>query len=211
MKYICISGQMRAGKNVAGSHLCSLLGFSEASFAKPVKDIFCSAFCVNSEFVERWKVIDEPPPGFTKTVRETLQFIGDGFRQANPNVWVDYAFANNPLKSCYTDGRYINELRRVKSEGGVNILLRRPSHENNCKNESEAQIKRLVDWFVVNEVPEGYVGSKLQSAPDGCELIDFFIVNDGDVPSFYSKLDKLVVPKISRREKANFCEQSSIL
>lgn len=183
---------MRAGKNITGDYICRNLGFKEASFARPVKEIFCLAFGVDMEFVERWKVVDECPPGFNKTIRQTLQFIGDGFRESNPNVWVDYAFANNPEMSCYTDGRYINELRRVKKEGGINILLRRPSHENKCENESEAQIKRLTDWFVRSGSREGKTHLD-HSAPEGCELIDFFIVNDGDVQSLYLKLERLVI------------------
>jgi hypothetical protein len=204
MKYICIGGQMRAGKNVIGDYICRRLGFTETSFAKPVKEIFCRAFGVDMDFVEKWKVREECPPGFNKTVRQTLQFIGDGFRASNPNVWVDYAFANNPVMSCYTDGRYVNELRRVKAEGGVNILLRRPSHENNCDNESEAQIKRLVDWFVANDIPEGRFSDQL-GAPEGCNFVDFFLVNDGDVRGLYAKLDRLVIPRLSPQEKAIFC------
>lgn len=199
MKYVCMAGQMRAGKNVAGAHLCRRLGLSEASFARPVKEIFCRAFGVDMDFVEKWKVRDECPPGFSKTVRQALQFIGDGFRSINPNVWVDYAFGNNPPMSCYTDGRYVNELRRVREEGGINILLRRPDHENDCENESEAQIRRLVDWFVIKGYDEGPV---VAEGPHGCEFVDFFIVNDGSVSGLCEKLDRLVVPHLRPSEMA---------
>jgi hypothetical protein len=196
MKFICAAGQMRSGKNVTGEYLCGKSGFLPASFAKPVKDIYCRAFGVDMDFVEKWKVINEPPPGFDKTVRQSLQFIGDGFRSINPNVWVDYAFSNNPEKSCYMDGRYLNELSRVRLEGGANILLWRPRHENNDSNQSEAQVKPLVDWYAERRI-EGEVGMlDRSSAPKGCELVDFFLINDGDIPSLYRKIDRLVIPKI---------------
>lgn len=193
VSFLCVAGQMRSGKNVVGDHLCSRLGFSPASFARPVKDIFCRAFVSNLEFVEAWKVKDQPPPGFKKPVRQALQFIGDGFRDINPNVWVDYAFANSPPKSCFTDGRYINELSRVRSSGGMNVLLWRPKHENKDPNESEAQIGRVVDWFVKQGHRDSRVDCRDQGAPEGCGLIDFFIVNDGTLYDLYAKIDKIVV------------------
>jgi len=196
--YLCISGQMRSGKNVTGDYICKKLNYTEASFAKPVKDIFCQAFGVDLNFVEEWKVKKENPPGFQKTVRETLQFIGDGFRNSNSNVWVDYAFKNNKIYSCYTDGRYVNELIRIRKEGGINILLRRPDYENECENESEAQIRRLVDWFVSKKIEGNVRHFSKENAPEGCFFVDFFIVNDGSVQDLYSKIDKFVIPEIKK-------------
>lgn len=193
MNFICISGQMRSGKNLAGSYICENFGFKEASFARPVKDIFCNAFGVDMDFVEKWKVIDSNPPSFTKNVRQSLQFIGDGFRQIQPDIWVDYAFLHNSKKTCFTDGRYINELSRIKAEGGINILLRRPGYENNDPNQSEAQIKKIVDWFVANSIPEGKVDFVSGEAPKGCEYIDFFIVNDGSIHEFNEKIRKILI------------------
>lgn len=185
---------MRSGKNVTGDHISQKLGIHTASFAKPVKEIFCNTFGTDMNFIEHWKVIDSPPPGFNKTVRQSLQFIGDGFRSINPNVWVDYAFQNNLKEVCYTDGRYINELNAVKKNGGFNVLLYRPSHENHDSNESEAQIKRLVDWFVDNSL-EGDVRNN-QNSIQGCELVDFFLVNNGNLNDLYSKIDNMILSKI---------------
>ena len=195
MDFVCISGQMRSGKNVVGEKICLEMGFSRASFAKPVKDIFCRAFSVDLDFVEYWKVRDEPPPGFSKPVRQALQFIGDGFRQINPNVWVDYAFHNNPKKSCFTDGRYINELAKVRLHGGFNVLLWRPGHENRDGNESEAQMGRIVDWFVSKGLPEGRVIPE-PNMPSGCDLVDFFLMNDGTLPDILRKVEKILIPEI---------------
>ena len=195
--FVCVAGQMRSGKNVVGDNICTRLGYSHSSFAKPVKDIFCRAFGVDLDFVEAWKVKDQPPPGFDKPVRQALQFIGDGFRGISPDVWVDYAFANSPPKSCFTDGRYVNELRKIRSYGGINILLWRPNYENDDKNESEAQIRRVVDWFVNQGVRDSRVQcSGSGNEPQGCELVDFFIVNDGTIYDLHTKIDRLVVPTI---------------
>lgn len=194
--FLCVAGQMRSGKNEVGDHICASLGFKGASFATPVKDIFCRAFGKDLDFVETWKVKKEPPPGFQKPVRQSLQFIGDGFRSIHSEVWVNYAFDNNPPRSCFTDGRYINELAKVRSAGGMNILLWRPDHENHDTNESEAQIKRVVDWFVSMGTPSGIIKDVPHDAPKGCEFVDFFIINDGDLPSLRKKIDDIVIPQV---------------
>ncbi len=196
MNLFCVSGQMRSGKNVTGEHIARRLSINTASFAKPVKDIFCQTFNVDMDFVEKWKVIDQPPPGFKKPVRQGLQFIGDGFRQINQDVWVDYAFKNNSLDSCYTDGRYVNELFKIKKQGGKNILLYRPTHINNDSNESEAQIKRLVDWFVSNSLEGDVRNICKEKSEQGCELVDFFIINDGSLEDLYSKVDRMILSNL---------------
>jgi hypothetical protein len=196
VNFLCVAGQMRSGKNEVGDHLCRRLGFKGASFARPVKDIFCKTFGVDMDFVEYWKVRDEAPPGFDRNVRQSLQFIGDGFRKIKPTVWVDYAFSNNPSGSCFTDGRYFNELSEIRLHGGLNILVWRPHHENHDSNESEAHMGRVVKWFVSSEIPEGRISGMCPSAPEGCGLIDFFVVNDGTISDLEDKLDRLVLSEI---------------
>ena len=169
-----------------------------ASFAKPVKQIFCDAFGKNLDFVEEWKVKKEPPENFQKPTRQALQFIGDGFRQIKDDVWVDYAMRNNPSNACFTDGRYINELKAVHKKGGKNILLWRPGYENNDPNQSEAQIKVLVDWYKERFYKTGDQGEVVRSRfdswdsrPKGAEYVDYFLINDGGISCLYKKLDEL--------------------
>jgi len=195
---ICVAGQMRSGKNVVGEYLCDNKDYVLASFAKPVKKIFCDAFGKTLDFVEEWKVEKEPPEGFSKPTRQALQFIGDGFRQIKNDVWVEYAMRNNPDNACFTDGRYINELKAVRKKGGKNILLWRPGYENDDPNESEAQIKVLVDWYKEKFFKTGQQGEISRSRfdswddkPNGAEYVDYFIINDGGISQVYDKLDEL--------------------
>jgi len=53
--------------------------WQRASFASNVKKVFCDTFDKDLDFVEKWKTNPEPPPGFSKNIRQSLQFIGDGF------------------------------------------------------------------------------------------------------------------------------------
>lgn len=190
---IAVAGQMRNGKNEIGEYICKKNNYIPVSFATPVKKIFCDAFDFDMDFVEEWKTKSEPPELFKKNVRQALQFIGDGFRQIYPDVWVDYAIRNNPECCCYLDARYINELNKIKEKDGVNILVWRPGFENNDPNQSEAQMRPILDWFIAQNL-EGYIGelSKIGS-PKGCEYIDFFIINDGSLKDLYNKVDNLIL------------------
>lgn len=197
---ICIAGQMRSGKNVVGEYLCENKNYTLASFAKPVKQIFCDAFGKNLDFVEEWKVKKEPPENFKKSIRQALQFIGDGFRQIKSDVWVEYAMRTSPNNACFTDGRYINELKAIKEQGGKNILLWRPGYENDDSNASESQIKVIVDWYKERFFKTGEQGRVIRSRfeswendphPTGVEYVDYFLINDGGISCMYKKLDEL--------------------
>lgn len=205
MKIIAIAGQMRNGKDEIGGHICKRMEFKPASFAAPVKKIFCDAFNVNIEFVEKWKIEKDPPPGFKKNVRQSLQFIGDGFRQILPDVWIDYAIRNNSDYSCFMDCRYFNEMIKVKQRGGINILVWRPSFENDDPNPSESEVKPLVDYYSHKKI-EGYV-KKLhedKSAPKNANLIDFFIINNGTLEDLYVKVDKYIITFLPLIESSKF-------
>ena len=63
-----------------------------------------------------------------KTVRELLQGIGQGLRDAiDPNLWVKILFANTEDWSNYiiADVRYPNELEAIKERDGVLIRIDR--------------------------------------------------------------------------------------
>ena len=141
MKIIGVAGQMRAGKDTISDYLTTIIGFERASFAANVKRVFCETFGVNLEFVEKWKVIPEVPPCFSSTVRQGLQQIGDGFRKIKGDIWVELVFRVLNKNIVISDGRYINELERIRKEKGLNILVWRPGYENNDPNGSEAQLK----------------------------------------------------------------------
>ena len=193
---IGVSGQARFGKDEISNFLAKKLEYSRSAFASNVKKIFCDTFNVDMEFVEKWKVIPEPPPGFDMPIRQALQFIGDGFRKIKSDVWVDLVFNSNPEKIIISDVRYCNELVSIKNNKGINILIWRPNFENNDPNQSEAQIKKLVNWFADQKI-EGRVSDlPKNSAPHGCEFIDYFIINNGTINDFFNKVEKYIIPNL---------------
>jgi len=187
-----VAGQLRQGKDVAADHIARELGLGRGAFAGSVKQAFCEYFGVDMEFVERWKVIHDPPPGFKINVRKALQFIGDGFRGIKEEVWIETFFRKSPKGVVISDVRYRNELAAVRQRGGFNMLMFRPGFLNDDPNGSESQIRRFVDRFL-EDGKEGRV-----EAEGDFGLVDFFIVNDGTIDDLYAKIDEMVIPFLKR-------------
>lgn len=174
---IGIAGQLASGKDTVADHLADVLNketnvkFKRSAFAGAVKKVFKDTFGKDLGFIERWKRINSPPPGFAKNMREALQFIGDGFRQIKPDIWLEIAMRDKDPR-VISDARYLNEANAIKQEGGFNIMIWRPGHENNDPNLSEAQIKPLIDWCSKN----------LQTGPIPKDIASTFYSNKKDVP-----------------------------
>lgn len=193
---IGVGGQFGSGKDLLCNYLAGRLNadgedsphFHRTSFASNVKRIYCEAFGVDLEFIEKWKRVDEPPPGMDMNVRKGLTFIGDGFRQIQGNIWIDMLLRGNKKNLIISDVRYINECKAVR-ENGIAILMWRPGHENNFQNRSEQELMPYVRM--------------LQNAPDGAIEdpnipFDLWIKNDGDIDSLYKKIDDLVIPHVDK-------------
>lgn len=212
-KIIGISAQMQNGKDTVADYLALKLNqnpitdndyWRRVAFAAGVKKVFKDNFNADDAFIEKWKVKQEIPEGFKKTVRKSLQFIGDGFREIQSTIWVDLLFRNEKSPIIISDVRYINELIKVKDEGGINILVWRPGFENNDPNGSEAQIKPVMEYFKATECngsTEGHIDYTKCSreAEQSMEYIDFFIRNDSTIENLYKKIDEVLVPYVNQK------------
>jgi len=211
--YIGIAGQRRAGKDTLADYIFEKLSkdqdfqidFERAAFASNVKKVFVETFDVDYEFIEEWKVKPTPPPGFDMTVREALQFIGDGFRKIKSSIWIDLMFRNGRNK-IVSDVRYINEGSRIVSEGGFNLLIAHPDRVNNDPNGSESQIRPYAVWCLENLPmsgdPNKFTG---ENKPEHMSLFSYFIRNDKNMSDLYQVADSQILPfiKIKIKEMAN--------
>lgn len=217
-KIVGIAGQMQNGKDTLADYLASKLKYninyeddsflsylwSRGSFASEVKRIFSETFNVSLEFIEEWKVKAECPPGFDMPIRKGLQFIGDGFRKIQGNIWIDLAIRNIKSPTVISDCRYLNELDAISNSKGVCVLIWRPGKENDDPNGSESQIRPLVDWFAQTGL-EGNVVAELRDRglqddiPSDCAKVDLFIKNDGTKEDLFAKADSLVIPYIKQK------------
>jgi hypothetical protein len=203
-KIICFSGQRFNGKDAAADHLAFRLNnefvdrgdedtkgvkceFHRIAFGDAVKRTYMNAFDVDLNFVEKWKPIDDPPYGFEKNIREALMFIGDGFRQINPSVWVDYLFRLLKDKNAIiSDGRYNSEVEAVSKRKGVNIAIWRPGFENEIDHPSEAELKPEIKKLIRYQ---GETGPIEMESP-----FDYFLVNEGTLIKLNSTIDGLLLP-----------------
>lgn len=167
LKVIGVGGQRRMGKDVLSDYLAPRLirsvstpchgggtfmddPWGRGSFAGEVKRIYCRTFGKTPAFIEEWKTRDECPPGMTMPVRKALTFIGDGFRGIQPDIWIETAFRpeNEPYGKVFSDVRYINEARKIASEGGANVLIYRENGLNWDDSLSEAELRPYLQWCV---------------------------------------------------------------
>ena len=83
-----------------------------------------------------------------KTVRELLQEVGQGLRDAiDPNLWIKALFANTEDWSNYiiADVRYPNELEAIKERDGVLIRIDR-NGAGAGNHSSETALDDYNDW-----------------------------------------------------------------
>jgi hypothetical protein len=216
MKVIGAAGQAQNGKDTISDRAMLRLtqsgqNWKRTAFALKVKQIFCDTFGVDMEFVEKWKVIPEPPPGFDMPVRQALQFIGDGFRKIQPTVWLDQPFRDRSLPLIISDVRYVNEFTRVFTEGGLNILVAKPDRVNYDQNGSEAQIRPYAEWFLefFKNDPRMLFDLRsfdwksirkshdIPSPPENIELFHVFICNCGSKDDLEKLVDESLMPIIA--------------
>ena len=217
LEVIGVAGQKQLGKDTIADTLAPLLRrqawvhyqdsseridapWKRNSFAAPVKSMYCQYFGKNLAFIEEWKERKECPPGMKKSVREALTFIGEGFRNIQPDIWINMAL-NNPdayYKTIFSDARYLNEAARIKSQNGFIILVYRPGKINDDPNQSEAQVRPFLEWCA-NTGKEGLINSwrnfneiseydESRGFKKDLACYDYFINNDGDLASLKAKV-----------------------
>ena len=207
MKIIATAAQLNSGKDVFSDHLAKVLNAQKndvwvrGAFANAVKDTFCSSFGVDRDFIEKWKRVPEPPPGMKMPIRQSLQFIGDGFRQIVPDIWIDIALRGDH-NMILSDSRYVNEAKAVKKKNGFVFLMYRPGYLNNDPNPSEAQIKPLVE-FCVKNLREGFIPKYDKSKslfghdiPEDLQYYDYFLVNNGSIEDLHRKTEEVIAPAL---------------
>lgn len=194
MKIIGLFAQLAGGKDTVANYLAEKLSnddfrWKRLGFADAVKRVFMQSFNVTWEWIEEWKRKDEVPPGFDLSVRKSLQHIGDGFRKIQADVWIRTALRNGD-HAIISDGRYLNEAKMIKEQGGFNVLLWRPGFENNDSNPSESQIRPYID-FAAMHYSEGPISDLplIGPHPAGFEYFDYFLVNNGTLEDLYSKIN----------------------
>lgn len=179
---IGIAGQHDNGKDELGRLLAARLGshWQKAAFAHKVKEVVCAAFGCSLSFIEGWKRRADPPPGWSRPMRDLLQFVGDGLRQWKHDVWLPHVLRQRFRVVC--DLRYLNEAEALRGAGHPVILVWRPGFENDDPHPSESELTSLRQEFVARGV----------RGPTGHPLVGYFVVNDGAPEDMLGQLSPLI-------------------
>lgn len=197
MQLIGVAGQLANGKDVLSDYLAEKLNskhkiyWHRSAFATAVKDVYMTTFNKDKEFVEKWKRLEDIPPGMLMNVRKGLQFVGDGFRQIQPDIWMDIVFRETK-NLIISDSRYINEAKAIKDKGGLTVVIYRPGYLNDDSNPSESQIRQVVEYCLENGI-DGVIQKK-NNMPEILSYYDYFMINDGTLQDLYSKIDQKLIP-----------------
>lgn len=155
---IGIAGKAGSGKDTIANYLSSKHRFCKFAFANALKEyIGRQLFGLEIEQIygDRKEVIDER---YNKSPRYILQEAGSYLRIVYPDIWVDKLFAGiqSPIVGnvVISDARHLNELHRIKAEGGIIWLVKRVSSgaKNGIPNHvSEHEFERFNDYDAVFE------------------------------------------------------------
>jgi hypothetical protein len=214
MRIIGLSGHAGAGKTETAQRLSRVLEtqldcgpWELVAFAAPVKKYAAGIMGVSLDFIDEWKRKPEPPPMWDKSVRNLLQFIGNGFRKFDQEVWVRKLAASLKPGGNYIihDLRYPNEARWIRSQGGLLVRVWRPEADNLVMDcESETSFDSWDTELRSTHPKGGEVNiSKLSSLDK--PSFDYVIINDGSTLQLQKKVEGPLSSYVAKRLKYFVC------
>ena len=189
---IGICGLIGSGKGTVADILVEKHGYQKDSFAKSLKDAVSSMFNWDRSMLEgdtkesrEWR--EKPDAFWSKrfgkevTPRWVLQYFGtEVMRQGmHDAIWVDSCLGRyKGQNTVIADTRFPNEIKRIKENGGVILLVKRFKDP---------------DWFTSyvegNIEPKGIHSSEYMWAKSE---FDFTIENNGSLEELNEKVDSFI-------------------
>lgn len=124
---IGIAGYARTGKDTFADLVTEMVGSCELTarfkFAEMVRRE-CARLYPHLA-ADMWT----EDPSKKEIIREKLLEVGAGYRDKNPNVWIEHLaeivpYAEEPIR-LIPDARYLNEVKWILDNGGIVVLLHR--------------------------------------------------------------------------------------
>ena len=189
---IGIVGLISSGKGTVADRLVEQHGYKKDSFAKSLKDAVASMFNWDRSMLEgdtkssrHWR---EQPDKFWSekfgkpvTPRWVLQYFGtEVMRQGmHDAIWVDSCLGRyKGQNTVIADTRFPNEVKRIKENGGVILLVKRFKDP---------------DWFTSyvegNVEPKGIHSSEYMWAKSE---FDYTIENNGSLENLNVRVDDII-------------------
>jgi hypothetical protein len=191
--HVALIGAARSGKDTVAARLVSRFAYTRLAFADPLKDAALAFDPIVgaepgvrgflpvrlSDAIQRkgWeRAKDEMPE-----VRRTLQKMGEGIREFDPDFWlrllldkVDAADKWN-MPVVVSDVRYPNEADALKAKGFRMVRIIRPTYPADTVTSEELKNRRHVSETALN----GYVS-------------DSIVTNAGTLAALHERVDALV-------------------
>lgn len=158
-KFIGIFGQKNVGKTTLARMLTYELNkyFKEkqiydwvdepTGFAYPIKEMLSNMTGLPLYEIERLKNEDTILPGWSCTVRQALQKLGQCGREIHPECWINQRMKISNGYEIIDDGRHLNEVDAIIKAGGYIIIITRPGYDNKDGHESERGIDLIKDRY----------------------------------------------------------------
>ena len=172
---IAICGKMRSGKDTLADRLVEEYGFKEFKLSQGINEIIWHFFPKHA-FLE-------------KRPRQHQQFIGQGMRQLDENVWIDYTLSyveeylaenGDDADVVISDLRQENEARILK-ENGFTIV--------NVYAFDDIRLQRIIDAGDVFAEETFCHETEISVDDIAC---DFWIGNNDGIEDFKVKTDNLI-------------------
>ena len=172
---IAVCGRMRSGKDTFANRLVEEYGFKEFKFSLGINEI------INKYFPEH--AFSEKKP------RKHQQFIGQGMRQLDENVWIDYTLSyveeylaenGDDADVVISDLRQENEARILKDNGFTIV---------NVYAFDDIRLQRIIDAGDVFAEETFCHETEISVDDIAC---DFWISNNDDIEDFKVKTDNLI-------------------
>jgi hypothetical protein len=196
---IGICSQLQMGKDTLAEIIIDFLQKSQNislvkySFANNLKNIICDAFDMTKDELETKKISGEKHNTMLVNVRTSLQTVGEAFRTLDPNVWIRLCMRDKPKHCVLTDVRYENEMKAVKENNGILILLSRLSRISDSSHPSESFMREPIEWFEANTPAECQVVCvhDLQNVPLKFQMFNYFVRNNTSLDDLKAVCDHL--------------------
>jgi hypothetical protein len=149
---IGIAGKAGSGKDELALYLKNVHGFSQLTFAEPIKDALAGLFDTDIHTLEKIGFKENPIPGIGKSLRELYQTLGTdwGRNMIDEDIWVRQL--SNRLQYyagvdvVVSDVRYENEAEFIRLNGGTVIHLHRHDAKSVRAHSSESGVMFQRDW-----------------------------------------------------------------
>lgn len=173
-------------------------------FANPIKETLSRLTGLSLQELEEHKNSKTPLPGWNVTVRQAMQMLGKWGRDVKNDLLIEAAL--QPYRGILgpqtdeliiDDGRYVEELKTIKSKGGFTILIVKPDkwvdpHTKNLDS-SEIGMGRAALAYKAVRGPLGYLGNTLEWWNIWCNeyknLFDYVIWNDDTLVSLQDTVE----------------------